>query len=177
MAIDPSLRFTGVALGHIEGGLAAVESVHLIETEKTTAKTVRKNSDDLRCARVIVDELARLRAAHRPVVTMVEVPSGTQSARASWTLGVMLGLIATFPFPVVELSPVEVKKHWAGHRGAGKEEMIELALARHPELQWLRHGGRLTLKNEHLADAVAILHTGAASVQFRELTRMLEVAA
>jgi len=177
MAVDPSLRFTGVALGHVEGGLVTVESVHLIETEKTTAKTVRKNSDDLRCARVIVDELALLRAAHRPVVTMVEVPSGTQSARASWTLGVMLGLIATFPFPVVELSPIEVKKHFAGSKTASKDEMIERALGLHPGLAWLRHGGRLILKNEHLADAVAILHTGVASVQFRELTRMLEAAA
>lgn len=116
------------------------------------------------------------RAQHKPVITMVEVPSGTQSARASWTLGVMLGLIAALPHPVIELSPIEVKKHYAGSKTASKDEMIRLATEAHPELEWLRHGGRLTAKNEHVADAVAIMHTGAASVAFRELVRMLDVA-
>lgn len=179
MAVDPSLRATGVALGYAGNALGAVtvESIHLIETEKTSAKTVRKNSDDLRCARLIHDELARLRAQHRPVITIVEVPSGTQSARASWTLGIMLGLIATMPLPVVEVSPVEVKKHWAGNKAASKETMIQLATERYPHLAWLRHGGRITGKNEHVADAVAVIHAGAATSHFRELVRMLEAAA
>lgn len=177
MAIDPSLRATGVALGHYDGHQAHIDSIHLIETEKTKAKTVRKNSDDLRCARHITDELAVYRAAHKPIITIVEVPSGTQSARASWTLGIMLGIIASFPLPVVELTAVEVKKRYAGSKTASKETMIRLATEQYPELAWLRHGGRLTLKNEHLADAIAILHTGVASIQFRELTRMLQVAA
>lgn len=177
MSVDPSLRATGVALGHWDGRGIEVERVHLIETEKTAAKTVRKNSDDLRCARLIHDELVRLRALHKPVVTIVEVPSGTQSARASWTLGVMLGLIAALPLPVVEVSPVEVKKGWAGSKAASKETMIALAVERYPGLGWLRHGGRITGKNEHLADAVAIMHTGAVTAHFRELVRMLEVAA
>lgn len=177
MAVDPSLRFTGVALGYVEDGRVTVEAVHLIETEKTTAKTVRKNSDDLRCARLVIDELQELRRQHNPVVTIVEVPHGSQTARSSWTLGIMLGIIAGFPVPVVELTAVEVKKAFAGSKTASKDQMIELATTQYPELAWLRHGGRLTLKNEHLADAVAILHTGAASIQYRELARMLEVAA
>lgn len=177
MAIDPSLRYTGVALGHVMGDRVTVEAIHLIETEKTEHKQTRKNSDDLRCARLIHDALLEHRADHKPVITMVEVPSGTQSARASWTLGIMLGLIATLPHPVIELSPIEVKKHYAGSKTASKDEMIRLATEQHPELAWLRHGGKLTLKNEHVADAVAILHAGAASVAFRELARMLEVRA
>lgn len=174
MAIDPSLRATGVALGHWEDGRVVATDLHLIDTEKTTAKQVRKNSDDLRCAREIADALASLRAEHRPVVTIVEVPSGAQSARASWSLGVMLGVIAGLPVPVIELTPTEVKKGYAGSKTASKETMIDLATGQHPHLAWLRRGGRLTLKNEHLADAVAILHVGCASTQFRELTRMLE---
>lgn len=177
MAIDPSLRFTGVALGHIQDRTVTVDSIHLIETEKTKTKTVRKNSDDLRCARGIIDTLNDLRSQHQPIVTFVEVPSGTQSARASWTLGVMLGIIAGLPLPVVELSPTEVKKGYAGNKAASKETMIELATLEHPDLAWVRRGDRLTAKNEHLADAVAILHVGAASTQYRELARMLTVVA
>jgi Holliday junction resolvasome RuvABC endonuclease subunit len=184
MAVDPTLRHTGVALGHVElgaasygGHLTTVESIHLLETEKTTAKTVRKNSDDLRCARQLIEELTELRRRHQPVVTFVEVPSGSQTARSSWTLGITLGIIAGFSLPVVELTPVEVKKGFASDKTASKDTMIQLATGQHPDLAWLRHGGRLIAKNEHLADAVAVLHVGAASVQFRELTRMLEVAA
>lgn len=176
MAIDPSLRATGVALGHYDGQVT-VDAIHLIETEKTKHKQTRKNSDDLRCARQVLEELSALQAQHRPVVTMVEVPHGSQTARSSWTLGIMLGIIATLPHPVIELSATEVKKHYGGSKTASKDTMIQLATTQHPNLAWLRHGGRLTLKNEHVADAIAILHTGAASTQFRELTRMLEVAA
>lgn len=177
MSIDPSLRFTGVALGHVDQGNVTVESIHLIETEKTKVKTVRKNSDDLRCARAVIEDLNDLRSQHQAIVTMVEVPHGSQTARSSWTLGIMLGIIAGFPLPVVELTAVEVKKYFAGSKTASKETMIGLAVEKHPDLDWLRRGDRLTLKNEHLADAVAILHTGVQSTQFRELTRMLEFAA
>lgn len=179
MAVDPSLRYTGVALGHTnpETGSVTIDRVHLIETEKTKTKSIRKNSDDLRCARHIHDTLNQLRSEWGPVITMVEVPSGTQSARASWTLGVMLGLIATWPLPLIELSATEVKKHFAGDRSASKDRMITRATELHPELEWLTRGGRLLNKNEHLADAVAILHTGVASTQFRELARMLAVRA
>lgn len=177
MAIDPTLRHTGVALGYVEDGKPVVQGVHYICTENASTKTVRKNSDDLRCARELIEELGYLRAAHRPVVTMVEVPHGSQTARSSWTLGITLGIIAAFPLPVVELTAVEVKKAFAGDKKASKERMIQLATERHPDLEWLRHGGRLTLKNQHLADAVAVLHAGAQSTQYRELARMLEVTA
>lgn len=176
MAVDPSLRHTGVALGHVVGDRVSVERLHLIETQATKHKQTRKNSDDLRCAREILDELARLRAEHQPVITMVEVPSGTQSARASWTLGVMLGIIAGFPLPVIQLSPVEVKRAFAGDRSASKDTMIERATSLHPGLDWPMHRGQYARKAEHLADAVAILHTGAASTAYRELARMLDVA-
>lgn len=174
MAIDPSLRATGVALGHTEGDKVTIESIHLIETEKTKHKQTRKNSDDLRCAREILDEVRRHHQAHAPLVTFVEVPQGAQSARASWALGIMLGLIASLPLPVVELTPTEVKKGATGSKTASKDAMLEHATSLHPDLAWLTKGGRLLNKNEHLADAVLIMHVGAQSTAFRELARMLD---
>ena len=177
MSIDPSLRATGIALGHIEGGQVTVESIHLIETEKTKHKQTRKNSDDLRCAREITDALRQLHQGHQPLITIVEVPSGTQSARASWALGVTLGIIAGLPLPVVEVSPAEVKKAFAGDRAASKERIIDKATSLHPELGWLTRGGRLVKKNEHLADAIAVLYTGAQATAFRELVRVMQAVA
>lgn len=177
LAIDPSLRNTGVALATADTDSIQISDLRLVQTEAATTKQVRKNSDDLRCARQIVDELRSLYRAWKPVVTIVEVPSGTQSARASWTLGVMLGIIAGLPHPVVEVSPTEVKKFFAGNKAASKETMIDLAVGAHPGLPWLRQGDRVLGKNEHLADAVAIAHTGVNSVAFKELYQMTRVAA
>lgn len=174
MAIDPSLRATGVALGHVQGGQVTVDSIHLIETEKTKHKQTRKNSDDLRCAREVLDAVRRHHQEHAPLVTFVEVPQGAQSARASWALGIMLGLIASLPLPVVELTPTEVKQGFAGSKTASKETMLEHATSLHPDLAWLTRGGKPLNKNEHMADAVAILHVGATTTAFRELARMLD---
>ena len=176
IAIDPSLRNTGVALGHYQDDRLTITGLHLVETEKTKHKQTRKNSDDLACARLILDELRRHYREHEPVVTFVEVPSGTQSARASWSLGIMLGLIAALPHPVVELTAQQVKKGFTGNKTASKESMIEAATERHPDLAWLRRGGRLLNKNEHLADAVAVAHVGVQSVAFRELLSVIKAA-
>ena len=176
IAIDPSLRNTGVALGHYDEAGLHLTALHLIETEKTKHKQTRKNSDDLACARLILDELRRHYAEHAPVVTFVEVPSGTQSARASWSLGIMLGLIASLPHPVVELTAQQVKKGFTGNKTASKETMIETAVSQHPHLAWLRRGERLLNKNEHLADAVAVAHVGVSTVAFRELLSVIRAA-
>lgn len=181
MSIDPSLRYTGIALGHY--GLAdtaiTVTELRLVETEKTIHKQTRKNSDDLRCARLILDALEQARADHKPIITLVEVPSGTQSARASWALGIMLGLIAALPHPVVELTAAEVKKGFVGDKAASKERMIERAVSEWPNLGWLTRGasGTLLAKNEHLADAVAVMSVGVRSTPFRELVRMAQAVA
>src|SRR5690606_25248901 len=164
----------GVALGHTEGDKVTIESIHLIETEKTKHKQTRKNSDDLRCAREILDEVRRHHQAHAPLVTFVEVPQGAQSARASWARGIMLGLVASLPLPGVELTPTEVKQGATGSKTASKDAMREHATSLHPDLAWLTKGGRLLNKNEHLADAVLIMHVGAQSTAFRELARMLD---
>lgn len=179
IALDLSLRNAGIAIGqhNPDTGQLHIDLITLVETEKTTAKQVRKNSDDLRCCREIHAAIQHHRNQWRPLITIAEIPSGTQSARASWALGTMLGIIATLPHPVVEVSPTEVKKHWAGRKDAGKDQMIQLAVERYPDLAWLRRGDKLLGKNEHMADAVAVMSTGVQTVAFRELTQMLRHAA
>ena len=173
MSIDPSLRNTGIALGTYNDATGLhITDLRLIQTEKTTSKRVRKNSDDLEAARLILTTITRLMAEHQPAAILVEVPSGTQSARASWTLGIIVGLIAALPQPLIELTPTEVKKRFAGHKAASKEQMIQLATERHPELPWLRRGGKLLAKNEHLADAVAVMHAGVQATAFREVVNL-----
>jgi hypothetical protein len=51
--------------------------------------------------------------------------------------------------------------------------MIEWAVAKHPDAPWLRRGGKLIAKNEHLADAVASIYAGLKTAQFASVLQML----
>ncbi len=114
-------------------------------------------------------------------VAISEVPSGAQSARAAFMLGSVVGVLASCPVPLIQVSPIEVKKATVGKKTASKQEMIDWAVARYPDLPWLRRKSRgelvLVNKNEHLADAVATLHCGVQSVQFAQLRALMNSAA
>lgn len=168
MGIDPAFTATGLALATFDGRELQPFHIELIETEKSKSKQVRRNSDDLRRSREIHLSVQAAIGRHQPRLFFAEVPSGTQSARSSWTLGISVGLLAPIS-PLVEVSAVAVKRHFVGSKTASKQAMIEAAVERWPELPWLRHGGRLTLKNEHLADALAVLDYGVTTRQFLEL--------
>lgn len=185
LAIDPSLRNTGVAIGTylFDKSTAQVDDLALLKTEADKSKQVRKNSDDLRCALQIHEELHELIDAYRPKIIFVEVPSGTQSARASWTLGITVGILASVmarPIQLVQVAPQPVKLHFAGSKTASKQQMIDTAMERHPHLPWRLHRGNPTNDNEHLADAVAILEYGLSLPEtkgFLELARLMRAEA
>lgn len=180
--IDPSLR--GFGMAKLDLDLKAmtftrVVAMELVETEKETGKKVRQNSDDLRRSRQIV------KAFHAFVkdvpVVFAEVPSGAQSARAALSFGISIGILAACPKPLIQVMPAETKLATVGTRTASKEEMIEWATEHFPDAPWFRHKHKgvmkLTDKNEHLADAVAIGHAGIVTDQFLQLLALLRQAA
>ena len=175
--IDPAMRNTGLALGAVNvitGELEAVTTVVLIETatNKDTKKVVRKSSDDLRCGREIIEGIRRFYHDWKPAFFVGEVPTGTQSARGSFSNGLCCGVLASLPAPLIEVSPTEVKVAAVGHKYAAKEEMIEWAVARWPRAGWLTRNikGQVKLldKNEHLADACGALMAGVKTAQFQQ---------
>ena len=64
-------------------------------------------------------------------------------------------------------------KKITGTPGATKDQMIEWAVNLYPSLPWIRmkrkapEPGRILGKNEHIADAIGVLHAGAASISDR----------
>lgn len=130
--------------------------LRLITTEGQHKKEVRKSSDDLRRARELVRAVSSYCTGS--LIAAVEVPTGSQSARSAWSLGIAVGVIASCPTTLVEVSPLEVKMASAGKKTASKAEIIEWATTRHPHSGWLKHKGKLTQANEHLADAVASIY-------------------
>lgn len=176
-AMDPSLANFGIARLNLDLGSLALSIVDLtlIETEKKTSKSVRQNSDDLRRCREIVKTYQPIAADC--TVAFAEIPTGAQSARAMYAFGASVGMLASCPVPLIQVQPFETKLATVGTKTASKQEMIEWAVEKYPDAPWITRGGKRTLKNEHLADAVAVAHAGIATEQFQQLLAMWRLKA
>lgn len=174
IGIDPSLRNTGIATGWLDIDTLewGIDSLHLAKTEKGKEKTVRKSSEDYDRSRIIYEALKV--AEHDAAIAFVEMPIGSQSAAAMKSYGMCIGLIASLDCPVIQVAPGQVKDRAVGSKTATKEEMIEWAHNLFPNINWLRHGGRLMAANEHLADAVAAINAGVKSDDFIGLVKMMK---
>lgn len=174
VAIDSSLANTGVAIGTIDSlGNPTVERILLTETEKSKNKQVRASTDTIdRCRQTFkfVDQILK---DIKPHVIFVETPSGSQSSAGMKSYGATCQLIASLNPAPIELSPIEVKVLTVGSKTASKLDMINWAHKLYPNLEWYWHAGKLQGKNEHLADAIAIVHAGVKTTQFEQLKALI----
>lgn len=178
VGIDPALRNFGYAVATIDletDKILEVTELHLGKTSDEKGKQVRRNSDDLRRAKqhvVAMKEICKGKA-----IAFVEVPVGSQSARAMASYGICIGILASCPLGIVEVTPSEVKKEATGYKTATKEEMIEWAHGLFPKAPWLtrKANGKTVLKNEneHLADAIGAINAGLRTSQWAQLKSFL----
>ncbi|WP_269519443.1 hypothetical protein [Alteromonas sp. BMJM2] len=147
--------------------------ISLIETasDNNNKKTVRKNSDDLRRSRQIFDGMSEfLKDAD---MAFVEIPVGSQTARAMTSYGICIGLLASLQVPLIQVTPNEVKLAGAGTKTASKKQMVDWATGEYPNAPWFSHrrGGQqvFTGKNEHVADALAAIYAGVKTDTFKQL--------
>lgn len=176
---DPSLSNWGMARAmlDLETGILSDVKVWVEQTKPGTAKQVRQNSDDL----IRTEALAKaaLLAAGWAKVTFVEVPVGSQSARAMMSYGACLGVLGALRaqgHQIIEVNPSDVKKHFTGNKVATKEMMIDRAIELYPDAGWPMHRGQVTKsKCEHMADAIASIHAGGRTPEFSQLRRLLGV--
>jgi Holliday junction resolvasome RuvABC endonuclease subunit len=142
----------------------------IITTKKTSKKQVRVSSDCLQRSREIHGELHSFLTGCKFVIA--EVPHGSQSAPASRALGIAVGILASIGFPIIEVTAREVKQSSVGKNNASKQEMIEWAMGKHPEVKWKMNKakGTPTNDNEHIADAIASIYAGMNTQMFKLLT-------
>lgn len=181
--LDPSLRNWGLARGTFDtkNNVLALQDIRIQETESEKGKTVRASSDDLRCAGLLVT------ATHKWIadcgVVFAEVPSGSQSARGSFSNGICLGVMGSigpvggYKGRLIQVTPSEVKKAATGYKTASKDDMIMWAMEAYPHLPWIitsrgANKGQPSPTNEHMADAVAAIHAGVRTDQFLSLTAL-----
>jgi Holliday junction resolvasome RuvABC endonuclease subunit len=172
--IDPSLRNTGIAIADVcpeENVIVSVVGIHLIHTEPSKNKKRRKSSADFESATTIAYNLRKhLKGCN---FIFAEIPSGTQSARASWSLGISLGIVASISPSPIEITPQMTKTAACGTNTATKGEMIEWATTKYPDLNWRVRAGRYLNINEHMADAVGVIHAGIESPEWDQIRRAI----
>lgn len=182
--IDPALRNFGLVKGYIDISNPSfefvVEDLLLVSTEvdNETKKTVRKNSHDLVRAKMLHKGVHQFIKDVNMVFT--EMPVGSQNARAMASYGVSIGVLASIQKPLIQVLPDEVKIAAVGNKNASKKDMIAWATSAYPDAPWLKrkHNGEMVIqeKNEHLADAVAVVNAGILTDQFLQAVSILAVA-
>lgn len=183
--MDPSLSNFGVVEAYLDIITLKITPIgmYVVKTEpekdKKARKVVRKNSEDLE--RVKLLHKGATDAAKLCKIAFVEVPVGSQSARAMASYGACLGVIAAVDdiVPIIQVTPTEVKVAGCGIKTASKSEMIEAMIAKYPDADWpMRNskGQRVPIAGEceHLADALAAIEAGVETAEFRQLVAMMQ---
>ena len=178
---DPSLRNWGLAIGtyDLDTKKLTIDRLALTNPVIPTGKQVRQNSKDLECGFQLYK--GALAAAEGAQAVFVEVPVGSQSARAMASYGVCVGVLGALRangIPFFEVTPTEVKLAGPGSKTASKLDMIGWAVAKHPEANWPTYKERgetfiSEAKAEHHADAVAAIYAGLASNAFQQMLPFL----
>ncbi len=172
ISIDSSLANTGVAVGNINKDMKPfVELVLLHETSKTKNKQVRASSDAIQRCRSTYHFLNNLIEKYRPDVVFVETPSGSQSAAGMKSYGATCQLIASLSPAPIEVTPDEVKVASVNDKKASKEKIIQWAYDNYPDAGWIvnKSTKQLQNKNEHMADAVAVVYAGIRTDEFQRV--------
>lgn len=147
----------------------------IIEPKEMTGKQVRQNSQDLWFAEQLAQPV--ITRAKEAKCIFVEVPVGSQSARAMASYGItvgVLGAVRALGIPLIEVTATENKRVFTGKETATKDQMIKAALAYYPDLELPVHRGVVQAKAEHIADAIASIHAGVRTPLFQNLMRLFE---
>ena len=170
---DPSLLNWGLAIGTycLETQQLQIEELRVTNAVLPTGKQVRQNSKDIDAAYQLYR--AASSAAVGAHAVFIEVPQGSQSARAMASYGICVGVLAALRAngtQFFEVTPTEVKMVSVGRKTATKAEMITWAINKHPEAPWPIHNGAVSAaKAEHMADAIAAIYAGLKSNAFQQL--------
>ena len=183
VGMDPSMSNWGIckATLDIESMAFEIDDLILIETESEAKKGVIKQSDDLRRARIVREGM--IDACSDATIAISEIPFCNPAgyAAANFNSGLVTGVLAACPIPLIQVFPAEVKQKATGIRSATKGEMIDWAMGRFPNAPWrtrtLRGKQVPTAANEHLADAVAAINAGLDSQQLRQALAIFRSAA
>lgn len=177
LGMDPSFSNWGLAAMVYESksGSLSLAKLDVAHPPTDDSKQVRQSSKDLERASYLLEKIN----SYLPYVDVIciEVPHGSQSARASLGAGVCLGLIAALKLltnkPIICVNAGETRKEITGKASATKQQAIDWAYGKYPGDLWPKQKGTLVAsKAEHMADAIAAVHAGVKTENFKMLVML-----
>lgn len=181
LGFDPSMNNWGIAAATYDTETEELKVVHLsvITPVIPTGKQVRQNSKDLHAAQQLY--AAAIDVTPGVHAIFVEVPIGSQSARAMASYGMCVGILGGLRasgIPFFEVTPTEVKLAATGNKNATKSDMISWGTKAHPEGKWPTYirGGVVKVteaKAEHMADALGAIYAGLNGEAFKQTLRIM----
>lgn len=172
--MDPSFSNWGLAAMAYDLQLKTLTLAKLdvAKPPSDDSKQVRQSSKDLTRAEYLIEYVKGY--LNFVDVICVEVPHGSQNARASLGAGVCLGVLAGLKQitdkPIICVNAGETRKIITGKTSATKQQAIDWATGLYPGTLWPMHGGKLNAgKAEHMADAIAAIHAGMKTETFKVL--------
>lgn len=177
LGMDPSLNNWGLAEAALclKTGVLDTPVLSLVQPKELSGKQVRVNSSDLHRAEQLAEPV--MAAARKAKAIFVEVPVGSQSARAMASYGIcigVLGAVRALGIPLIEVTATESKLVFINNANATKREMITRAFELYPEANFPVHNGKIPDKAEHVADAIAAIHSGVRTPMFQNLLRLFK---
>lgn len=177
LGMDPSLSNWGLAASELclDTGILDTPRLTLVRPKKMKGKQIRNNSQDLHRAQHLSQEV--FAQARKAKAIFVEVPVGSQSARAMASYGICVGILSALRaegIEFIEVTPTEVKETFTGLQTATKRQMIDKAVELYPDADFPLHKGEVANTAEHLADAIAAIHAGVHTPSFKNLLRLLK---
>lgn len=174
LGCDPSLSNWGLAAAELDltTGYLSTPELSLISPKALSGKQVRVNSSDIHRATELAE--AVFKAASKAKAVFVEVPVGSQSARAMASYGICIGILGSLRAKgvnFIEVTPKENKEVFHGSPTASKRDMIDKGLELYPDANWPagKEPGTIADKAEHMADAIAAIHAGVRTPMFQAL--------
>ena len=141
---------------------------------------MRKNSHDIERAEVLSEGVFTLLKNHDPLAVFIEVPVGSQSARAMASYGICIGVIGAvksqISVSVFEVTPIALKVATTDNKQASKDDIINWAVSLYPSIDWPRNKSQAIVKSkaEHSADAIGAIHAGVAGFDFHNYLQFLK---
>jgi crossover junction endodeoxyribonuclease RuvC len=168
LGIDPGFSSLGWAIVEQDKLGLLAKFCGVIHTEKTSKKVqLRSSEDNIRRAQQIYEELNLLFQAYEINLICTETMSWPRNAGVVAKMGIVWGVIASVAqlhrVPMIQASPMEIKRAVTGNGKAGKDHMIATIRYKFPELNM---PPQATLQ-EHAADAVGAVIACQTSQLFK----------
>jgi crossover junction endodeoxyribonuclease RuvC len=177
LGVDPSLCNVGLAAVRLFPDREEVVATAVVRTEPSAKKRkVAVSADDERRVSEITAGLDRAITEHRPHALVMEAPAGSKGARAARSLGLVVGAVVAVAWvrgiPLVQVTPLDVKRATTGRKTADKDDVIAAVERRYPGVVWPEPWGVV----EHAADAIGAVMAALPTETLRMARRLTEAA-